>query len=36
MKDEKTRAASGVLAVVFIVVPILVVRVQQVWAGAGV
>jgi hypothetical protein len=36
MKDEKTRAASGVLAVVFVVVPILVVRVQQVWAGAGV
>ena len=36
MKDERTRAASGVLAVVFVVVPVLVVRVQQVWAGAGV
>ena len=35
MKDEKSRAASGVMAVVFLVMPILVVRVQQVWAGVG-
>ena len=33
MKDEKSRAASGVLAVVFLVLPFLVLRVQQVWAG---
>ncbi len=33
MKDEKSRAASGVLAVIFLVVPILVLRVQQVWLG---
>ena len=35
MKDEKSRAASGVLAVIFLVVPILILRVQQVWTGTG-
>lgn len=35
MKDEKSRAASGVLAVVFLVVPILILRVQQVWLGTS-
>lgn len=35
VRDERSRAASGVLAVAFLVVPILVVRVQQVWAGPG-
>ena len=33
MKDEKSRAASGVLAVVFLVVPFMILRVQQVWLG---
>ncbi len=35
MKDEKSRAASGVLAVVFLVVPFLILRVQQVWLGTS-
>lgn len=35
MKDEKSRAASGVLAVVFLVVPVLILRVQQVWSGTS-
>jgi len=35
IRDEKSRAAAGVLTVVFLVVPVLVVRVQQVWAGPG-
>jgi hypothetical protein len=33
VRDEKSRAAAGVLAVVFLVLPVLVIRVQQVWAG---
>ena len=32
---ENSRAAAGVLAVVFFLLPILVIRVQQVWAGTG-
>lgn len=36
MRDEKSRAASGVLAVVFLVMPILILRVQAVWAGTSV
>ena len=36
IRDEKSRAAAGVLAVVFLVVPVLVVRVQQVWTGTSV
>ena len=35
VRDEKSRAAAGVLAVAFLVVPVLVIRVQQVWAGPG-
>lgn len=35
MKDEKSRAASGVLAVVFLVVPFMILRVQQVWLGTN-
>lgn len=35
MRGETTRAASGVMAVVFLIVPFLVLRVQQVWAGLG-
>lgn len=35
VKDEKSRAAAGVLAVVLLVMPVLVVRVQQVWTGTG-
>jgi hypothetical protein len=34
VRDEKSRAAAGVLAVVFLVLPVLVIRVQQVWAGS--
>ena len=33
--DEKSRSGVAVVAVVFLVVPIMVVRVQQVWAGVG-
>jgi len=35
VRDEKSRAAAVVLAVVLIVLPVMVVRVQQVWAGSG-
>lgn len=35
MRDEKSRAASGVLAVVFLVMPILILRAQAVWAGTS-
>lgn len=35
VKDERSRAAAGVLLVVLLVVPVMVVRVQQVWAGSG-
>ncbi len=35
VRGEKSRAAAGVIAVVLLVVPVLVVRVQQVWAGPG-
>lgn len=35
VRDERSRAAAGVLVVVLLVVPFLVVRVQQVWAGSG-
>jgi hypothetical protein len=35
VRDEKSRAAAGVLAVVFLVVPVLVIRTQQVWTGTG-
>jgi uncharacterized membrane protein len=34
VKDEQNRFASAVLLVVLLVVPFLVVRVQQVWAGS--
>jgi uncharacterized membrane protein len=33
IRDERTRFASGVLTVVLLVIPFLVIRVQQVWAG---
>lgn len=33
VRDERSRAAAGVLAVVYLVLPVMVVRVQQVWAG---
>lgn len=33
VKDERSRAAAGVLAVVLLVLPVMIVRVQQVWAG---
>ena len=35
VRDEESRAAAGVLAVVLLVMPVLVIRVQQVWAGTG-
>jgi hypothetical protein len=35
VRDEKSRAAAGVLLVVLLVAPVMVVRVQQVWAGSG-
>ena len=35
VKEEKSRAAAGVLLVACLVLPILVVRVQQVWDGVG-
>lgn len=34
VRDEKSRAAAAVLLVVLLVVPVMVVRVQQVWASA--
>lgn len=33
VRDEESRAAAAVLAVVFLVLPVMIVRVQQVWAG---
>lgn len=33
VRGEKSRAAAGVLAVVLLVLPVMIVRVQQVWAG---
>ena len=35
VRGEKSRAAAGVLLVVLLVVPVMVVRIQQVWAGPG-
>lgn len=35
IRGEQSREAAGVLTVVLLVVPFLVVRVQQVWAGPG-
>lgn len=35
VRDERSRAAAGVLVVVLLVVPFLVLRVQQVWAGTS-
>ena len=35
VRDEKSRAAAGVLAIVLLVLPVMIVRVQQVWAGSG-
>ena len=32
---EKTRSGTAVLAVAFLIMPVMVVRVQQVWAGPG-
>lgn len=34
VREEKSRAAAGVIVVALLVVPIMVVRVQQVWSGA--
>lgn len=35
IRDERSRAAAGVLLVAFLVLPVMVVRVQQVWAMAS-
>jgi hypothetical protein len=35
VRGEVSRAAAGVLAVVLLVLPVMIVRVQQVWAGSG-
>ena len=35
VRDEKSRAAAGVLLVAFLVAPVMVVRVQQVWEMTG-
>jgi hypothetical protein len=35
IRGEESRAGSAVLAVVFALMPVLIVRVQQVWEGAG-
>ena len=35
VRDEKSRAAAAVLTVAFLVVPVMVVRVQQVWEMTG-
>jgi len=35
IRDEKSRGAAAVLVIALLVVPIMVVRVQQVWAGPG-
>lgn len=34
VRDERSRAAAAVIVVALLVVPIMVVRVQQVWSGA--
>jgi hypothetical protein len=36
VRGETSRAAAGVLTVVLLVLPVMIVRVQQVWAGSGV
>lgn len=35
MRDERSRAAAGVLVVALLVIAVMVVRVQQVWAGGS-
>lgn len=35
VRGEVSRAAAGVLMVVLLVLPVMIVRVQQVWAGSG-
>lgn len=35
VRGEVSRAAAGVLTVVLLVLPVMIVRVQQVWAGPG-
>ena len=35
VRGETSRAAAGVLTVILLVMPVMVVRVQQVWAGSG-
>jgi hypothetical protein len=35
IRGEVSRAAAGVLMVVLLVLPVMIVRVQQVWAGSG-
>ena len=35
VRGEKSRAAAGVLAVVFLTIPVLVLRVQQVWSPSA-
>lgn len=35
VRGERSRAAAAVLLVVLLVAPVMVVRVQQVWAGPG-
>lgn len=35
VRGEVSRAAAGVLAVVLLVLPVMIVRVQQVWAGSA-
>lgn len=35
VRGEESRAGSAVLAVVFALMPVLIVRVQQVWEGSG-
>lgn len=35
VREERSRAAAGVLLVVLLVVPVMVVRVQQVWAAGS-
>lgn len=36
VKDEKSRAAAGVLLVACLVLPVMIVRVQQIWDGVSV
>ncbi len=35
IRGEQSRAAAGVLTVVLLVIPFLIIRVQQVWSGTG-